>query len=544
MQEKRKYVHHALLLGICLVFMLSMAVQAGSITAGFRMQYRQSSVRTMMTQINNFRTSDTWYWNEDNRTTTSVSGRNELVYDYNLEKVAMQRAAEIVLLFAHTRPNGTLWKTAYSGIVSTSYQGENIAAGYSSVQAAFNGWKEEDKNYAGQGHRRNMLDARYTHIGLGHVIYDNVHFWVMELGRVTSPNTTSTAAKDGEEIVMLQMADDGLKMGLSWPSSTSVEYGETIAAPTAYVTFAIERKDAEGKTEKTYSSVGKVNSTMPVNYTDSGDGYVQYDPSSGAITGVQVGSGSVTIGVDASTATKSIPVTVTERSKDRVTVTEGTEQLAEDGQEKKRSYSLYDAGMNYSLVEGVDYTITYMDNIHAGTDTAIAAISLQNNYTGGWVKRFSIASTAVTEARIAAEKQAELERDLSYLDRKYYEEYLAQWEDSDYTEYYKSLYGDDWKTITNKSKSNKVVTVGQKKTIPTRQMTVAKSKIKLKKGKKAKIKVKIFPTNSTEKVKFSSSNKKVATVSKKGVVKAKKKGKATITIKSGMLKLKCKIIVR
>ena len=45
---------------------------------------------------------------------------------------------------------------------------------------------------------------------------------------------------------------------------------------------------------------------------------------------------------------------------------------------------------------------------------------------------------------------------------------------------------------------------------------------------------------------YSSSNKKVATVSKKGVIKAKKKGKATITITTveGNVKAKIKVTVK
>jgi hypothetical protein len=62
----------------------------------------------------------------------------------------------------------------------------------------------------------------------------------------------------------------------------------------------------------------------------------------------------------------------------------------------------------------------------------------------------------------------------------------------------------------------------------------------LKKGKTFKLKI----TGKVGKAKFSSSNKKVATVSKKGKIKAKKKGKATITVKTNGIKLKCKITVK
>ena len=67
----------------------------------------------------------------------------------------------------------------------------------------------------------------------------------------------------------------------------------------------------------------------------------------------------------------------------------------------------------------------------------------------------------------------------------------------------------------------------------------AKSKT-LKKGKTFKIKI----TGKVGKAKFSTSNKKIASVSKGGKVKAKKKGKATITVKTNGIKLKCKIKVK
>lgn len=75
-----------------------------------------------------------------------------------------------------------------------------------------------------------------------------------------------------------------------------------------------------------------------------------------------------------------------------------------------------------------------------------------------------------------------------------------------------------------------------------------KKKIKLNK-KKATIRVnktlKLKLKNAkAKKVKWSSSNKKVATVSKKGKVKARKKGKATITAKYKGKKYKCKITVK
>ena len=68
--------------------------------------------------------------------------------------------------------------------------------------------------------------------------------------------------------------------------------------------------------------------------------------------------------------------------------------------------------------------------------------------------------------------------------------------------------------------------------------------MKLKKGKKKTLKIKSM-TKGDQILKWTTSKKKVATVSKKGEVKAKKKGKCVITVimKSGA-KAKCTITVK
>lgn len=71
-----------------------------------------------------------------------------------------------------------------------------------------------------------------------------------------------------------------------------------------------------------------------------------------------------------------------------------------------------------------------------------------------------------------------------------------------------------------------------------------KSSVSVKKGKSYTLKPKLSYTEKADKVTYKSSNKKIATVSKKGVIKGKKKGTATITIKSGKITKKCKVEVK
>lgn len=73
------------------------------------------------------------------------------------------------------------------------------------------------------------------------------------------------------------------------------------------------------------------------------------------------------------------------------------------------------------------------------------------------------------------------------------------------------------------------------------KVTLDKSVYVLKKGKSGKIKATVKPKGT--KVRFTSNKSNVVSVNSKGVVKAKKKGTATITVKAGGSRAKCKVIV-
>ena len=88
------------------------------------------------------------------------------------------------------------------------------------------------------------------------------------------------------------------------------------------------------------------------------------------------------------------------------------------------------------------------------------------------------------------------------------------------------------KTTESKKDDTKPAEKPDKKTVKAKKVVVNKKSIVLKKGKKVKLKAKLKPANATEKVTFKSSNKKVAKVTKNGVVKAVKKGKCKITVKT------------
>ncbi len=84
----------------------------------------------------------------------------------------------------------------------------------------------------------------------------------------------------------------------------------------------------------------------------------------------------------------------------------------------------------------------------------------------------------------------------------------------------------------------------QKEKVETKKISGLPKTTTLKKGKKLTLKPVITPADSEDKVTYKSSNKKVATVSAKGVVKGKKAGKAKITVTSGKKKVTVTVKVK
>lgn len=91
--------------------------------------------------------------------------------------------------------------------------------------------------------------------------------------------------------------------------------------------------------------------------------------------------------------------------------------------------------------------------------------------------------------------------------------------------------------ITLASGMMKIVTVKvQSGAVKTTKVSVPAKKLTVQKGAKASLKPVVTPFTSLQKVTYTSSNKKVATVTKRGVITAKQAGTAKITIKSGSKK--------
>ena len=86
------------------------ADEVEAVPVSISVKYGQTEARTILDMINEARTNSehAWYWNKDDTTKTFCTDLKELEYDYDLERVAMKRAAEIALSYDHERPIGDM----------------------------------------------------------------------------------------------------------------------------------------------------------------------------------------------------------------------------------------------------------------------------------------------------------------------------------------------------------------------------------------------------------------------------------------------------
>lgn len=190
------------------------ADEVEAVPVSISVKYGQTEARTILDMINEARTNSehAWYWNKDDTTKTFCTDLKELEYDYDLERVAMKRAAEIALSYDHERPiGGYAWDTYGQENIRYSHAGENIAAAQTTASQVNFCWREDNEPYGGQEHRRNMLSSKFNCVGIGHVYYNGVHYWVEEFAYRPEINTTEVPANDSTQAVSVSVDKTKIK---------------------------------------------------------------------------------------------------------------------------------------------------------------------------------------------------------------------------------------------------------------------------------------------------------------------------------------------
>ncbi len=241
----------------------------------FMVNYGQTDARKMADLLNDYREA-----NGVNR-----DSRRRLRYDYDLEKAAMQRAAEIAVCFdyGHGRPDGqdyliTVEEYGFDISPRGVLYGENILFGTEKSMELDNAFGKlcDDEN------NRNVMLGYYTCVGIGHIKLedDKTDFWV-QIFSDKGQNDTYEDPVDGQRVATVVVSSSKVaSINVSYNSGEqSVAAGATVPVPnyTPIVKFTGSELDGDL-------------TLLPLTF-NSDDGYVRATGST--MTGLKEGTGTI-----------------------------------------------------------------------------------------------------------------------------------------------------------------------------------------------------------------------------------------------------------
>ena len=577
----KKHLSKLLSFFLCMSFFVTISNKANAaeeiIPVNISVQYGQTEARTILDMINEMRTSDddAWCWDETN-TKKEVYWGDALTYDYDLEKLAMKRAAELVIRYDHDRPNGEYFSSIYKEENVTDWQspGENIAIGYHSAQAVNTAWREDGEDYNGQGHRRNMLSSKFNCVGIGHVKYDGCDYWVEKFAYRPSVNTTKTSAIDNEQITAISLIKSKIKnIELCFDKDSYIlKTGETITPNIKTMinylggkAFAADIPDIsvtdssiatysdgkisgvkEGTTTLTTSLYGLTITDMPtitVHECDNhwNDGEITTEP-----TCIKEGVKTFTCTICGDTKTETISKAADKHLHNEI-------RDKKDATCKDEGYTgdtyCTDCGKKISSGKSIAKTETHSYDDGKITTKPTCTKRGTKTYTCticGNTKTETVKATGHSfgEYKVVkkptATKDGLKSRTCTVCGKVESVRIAKTTSDKQNTNT-----SDKQNTNTSDKNSNQNTnTQTSQKTKTTKKIKLNRTKLTLKKGKTFRLKVTLTPINSRDKIIYKTSNKKIVTVSKTGKIKAKRKGKVNITVISGKKKIVCKVTVK
>lgn len=245
--------------------------------------YDQSGARSMLNLINNDR---------------SINGSNEdaqlpYTYDYNLEKAAILRAAELVVkddINNHTRPNGESYKTALQeygyNISPRGYlYGEILlfsdSGNIQTADAAF-------RSIIGSSGNQSLIRGYYSNVAISHVRISGNDVWVLLFSDAPNKGAETTEAVDGAKYAAVNVPLDGVQLTPEYVSGAeTVAVGSTVDAPV----YKVNANFSGGLVGNINVSTVERNSGDEFLKFDSTDEYVKAE--NGQVTGLKAGTGTL-----------------------------------------------------------------------------------------------------------------------------------------------------------------------------------------------------------------------------------------------------------
>ena len=204
------------------------------------------------------------------------NGLSPLTADSTLTAAAMQRAAETVIYFSHTRPDGSRCFTAFDG----AWRGENIAAGQADPDEVITGWMNST------GHRKNILEANYTGVGVGCFNYKGINFWVQCFSDITADGAERTGTASATAAV--SASTNYINMSGRLAENTFSSAGETTTFTVSnnnvgwtYITATV---DSSSFNYSSSSSAAKVDPTGNVTVAGGGTAIITAATKKGSLS--------------------------------------------------------------------------------------------------------------------------------------------------------------------------------------------------------------------------------------------------------------------
>jgi len=213
----------AVLAAVLCLSVLPMPAQAAAakktLTVSFQATTYQNRARSLLKQINDLRRE---------------CGLAPLVMLADLEKAAIQRAAELFVFFDHDRPDLTEYDTVcseYASLKKVQAVSECIAAGYSKAEDTFADWADSAADV--------LLDPDFTHAGIGCVYMKgsaNEYYWALIL-------------QQQPEGITARKADNTAKAGTAKNISVEIAKGMYERADNSHKRFELRVDDLNLKTK-------------------------------------------------------------------------------------------------------------------------------------------------------------------------------------------------------------------------------------------------------------------------------------------------------
>ena len=243
----------SLLLAVILMLSISMPIMAANSTnedITIIVTYDQTGARTLLGKVNDLRTGNSaWYYKKQGSNELVYSQVSALTYDYSLEQIAMQRAAEVAVYYSndHERPNGKGYASAYT--ISYSSTAELIIKA-GSADEAYNSWLEANKSYNEQQDRRAMLSGDYTRLGAAHVIFNGNDYWVIEMANCNG-STSDLGIINGTKEMTVEVSSDKISKDTVTISPAVNNYSlnedESLTLPSSATRTMLLTKTYDGK---------------------------------------------------------------------------------------------------------------------------------------------------------------------------------------------------------------------------------------------------------------------------------------------------------